>query len=94
MWQQIRAWSATAIREMCYRVTVTQTAPPARNVTPAMKIAVSNLVISQPLRMARLNCLTVGWPANSYLIAALLSGETMTLPRIHQDYFEGRGQML
>jgi len=41
-----------------YRIAVAQTAPPARNVTPAMKIAVSNLVISQPLRMARLNCLT------------------------------------
>ena len=41
-----------------YRMAVAQTAPPARNVTPAMKIAVSNLVISQPLRMARLNCLT------------------------------------
>src|SRR5262249_55806509 len=41
-----------------YRVAVAQTAPLAKNVTPAMKIAVSNLVISQPLRMARLNCLT------------------------------------
>ena len=43
-----------------YRIAVAQTAPPAKNVTPAMKIAVSNLVISQPLRMARLNCLTAG----------------------------------
>jgi len=34
-----------------YRIAVAQTAPPARNVTPAMKIAVSHLVISQPLRM-------------------------------------------
>jgi hypothetical protein len=48
-----------------YRIAVAQTAPPARNVTPAMKIAVSNLVISQPLRMARLNCLTARWLANN-----------------------------
>jgi len=50
---------ATELHDMRdYRVAVAQTAPPAKNVTPAMKIAVSNLVISQPLRMARLNCLT------------------------------------
>jgi hypothetical protein len=41
-----------------YRMAVAQTAPPARKVIPAMKIALSNLVISRPLRMARLNCLT------------------------------------
>ena len=33
-------------------------APPAMRVTPARNIAVSNRVISQLLRMARLNCLT------------------------------------
>ena len=50
---------ATELHDMRdYRVAVAQTAPPAKNVTPAMKTAVSNLVISQPLRMARLNCLT------------------------------------
>ena len=49
-----------------YRIAVAQTAPPARNVTPAMKIAVSNLVISQPLRIARLNCLTARM-ASEYL---------------------------
>ena len=53
--------NATELHDMRdYRVAVAQTAPPAKNVTPAMKIAVSNLVISQPLRMARLNCLTAG----------------------------------
>ena len=34
-------------------------APPAIRVTPARNIAVSNRVISQLLRMARLNCWTV-----------------------------------
>src|SRR5262249_47825080 len=52
---------ATELHDMRdYWVAVAQTAPPAKNVTPAIKIAVSNLVISQPLRMARLNCLTAG----------------------------------
>jgi hypothetical protein len=37
---------------------VAHTAPPARRVTPATKIAVSKRVISQLLRMARLNCWT------------------------------------
>jgi len=43
---------------------VAHTAPPANSVTPAMNITVSNRVISQLLRMARLNCWTVsgvGW---------------------------------
>lgn len=53
---------------------VANTAPPAKSVTPTMNIAVSNRVIIQLLRMARLNRWTVSelaWPrtVNEWLIS-------------------------
>ena len=54
-----------------HRRDVAKTTAPASSVTPAMKIAVSDLVISHPLRMERLNCLTAS------------STSTMRSPRTH-----------
>ena len=46
-------------------------APPAMRVTPARNIAVSNRVISQLLRMARLNCWTV---SDEHWLEKLMNG--------------------
>jgi hypothetical protein len=47
-----------------YRIAAAQTAPPARDETPAMKITVSHLVISQPLRMRASIVWLLGWLPN------------------------------
>jgi hypothetical protein len=48
--------SITLRIEWIYPMDVAHKAPPAMSVTPAMNIAVSNLVIVQLLRMVRLSC--------------------------------------
>jgi len=64
---------------------VAHTAPPARSVTPAINITVSNRVISQLLRMARLNCWTVsgvGWPS---IVNKMLISLKAPLGRVHGE---------